>query len=537
MTLKTELLSKVNLLVKITVPLLLAVTFSSIFSNASGAAGGTYSTVGFAENASPSDSVFTTETQNTPSPLTPFSVISPAFVKSGYSFVEWNTQPDGLGVTYADGATYDFTSPLTLYAVWKVNAQSVTFEENAFTSDSVAFVQLASTPTALKSFATLSPAFANSGFDFLNWNTLPSGLGSSYSDGAIFSFSSPIVLYAIWQSIPSATISFSANGGFGSIGSVSGLVGTALNIPDPGALTRTGYVFDGWNSQAAGSGVFYSSGQQLLLSNSETLYAQWLPDTYTLHFDAQGGAAVSQINYTVGQPSLTLPITTRVGYAFTGWFSDATSGTLIGGGGAAFYPQSSGTLYSQWQADSVVISFDLAGASGSEAPLDGLFGQQVILPSSSSMVRSGYSFVGWNTAADGSGTAYLAGDTLPLSSSMRLSAQWKAVPTSKYFGAIAFRDNTSFTLTSKIQQQVLQLAQAVKRHGDVRVTLYGYATKSQSAALQYSLARRRALEVAKSLKVRLSALGVHTVVIVIAGEVLKTNAKSPPRNEVEAFVR
>ena len=153
------------------------------------------------------------------------------------------------------------------------------------------------------------------------------------------------------------------------------------------------------------------------------------------------------------------------------------------------------------------------------------------------MVRSGYRFVGWNTAANGTGTAYQAGDTLSLSTSMTLSAQWKAVPTSKYFGAIAFRDNTSFTLTSKNQRQVLQLAQAVKLHADVRVSLYGYATKSQSAALQYSLARRRALEVARLLKVRLSALGVHKVAIVIAGEVLKTSKKSPPRNEVEAFVR
>ena len=520
-----------------TVPILLAVTFSSIFGSAAGAAGGTYATVGFAENASPSDSVFTTETQNTPAALTPFSGISPTFVKSGYSFVEWNTQPDGLGVTYADGATYDFTSPLTLYAVWKVNAQSVTFEENASTNDSVTFVQLASTPTTLESFAALSPAFANSGFDFLNWNTLPSGLGASYSDGAIFSFSSPLVLYAIWQSKPSATVSFDANGGLGLIGSVSGLVGTAFNIPDAGSLTRSGYLFDGWNSQAAGSGISYGSGQQIFLSNSETLYAQWSPDTYTLQFDAQGGTAVSALNYTVGQPTLTLPTTTRVGYAFTGWFSDATSGTLIGGAGAAFHPYSSTTLYSQWEANSIVISFDLAGASGSEAPLQGLFGQQAILPSSSSMVRSGYRFVGWNTAANGTGTAYQAGDTLSLSTSMTLSAQWKAVPTSKYFGAIAFRDNTSFTLTSKNQRQVLQLAQAVKLHADVRVSLYGYATKSQSAALQYSLARRRALEVARLLKVRLSALGVHKVAIVIAGEVLKTSKKSPPRNEVEAFVR
>ena len=484
---------------------------------------------------------------------------------------------------------------------------TVTFFQNASPTDSVSAYQTGSTTQSLTLEKSLSVTFSKAGSTFAGWNTAQDGSGTTFEDGSSYSFAAQLALYAIWQSIPLDTLSFSANGGLGSVSSVSGLVGAALNIPGAGSMTRTGYVFDDWNSQAGGSGVPYGSGQQILLSNSETLYAQWSPNTYTLQFDAQGGSAVSDISYTVGQPalvlptpvqsgysflgwstspvgstmesstvspflsetlyaqwspntytlqfdaqggstvsdfnyvvgqpSLDLPTTTRVGYAFTGWFSAATSGTLIGGAGAAYRPLTSATLYSQWAPDSVVISFDLAGASGSAEALRGLFGQQVTLPSSTSMVRSGYRFTGWNTAVNGSGTAYLAGNTLTMSSSTTLFAQWAAVPTSRYFGAITFRDNTSYALTSTIQRRVLQLAQAVKRHGGVRVSLYGYATKSQSAALQHSLAWRRAFEVAKSLKVRLSALGLHKVTIVIAGEVLKANKTSSPRNEVEAFVR
>ena len=40
-------------------------------------------------------------------------------------------------------------------------------------------------------------------------------------------------------------------------------------------------------------------------------------------------------------------------------------------------------------------------------------------------VRKGYSFVGWNTAEDGSGTNYAAGDKIELSSPVTLYAQWK----------------------------------------------------------------------------------------------------------------
>ena len=40
-------------------------------------------------------------------------------------------------------------------------------------------------------------------------------------------------------------------------------------------------------------------------------------------------------------------------------------------------------------------------------------------------VRDGYSFEGWNTAADGSSTSYAAGDKVELSAPMTLYAQWK----------------------------------------------------------------------------------------------------------------
>ncbi|HUY43505.1 MAG TPA: InlB B-repeat-containing protein, partial [Acidimicrobiales bacterium] len=132
---------KLNSLAKVAMSLSLVVAISLIAGSAASMASGTYVTAAFAENASPSDLVYAQETQNTPSALTLFSALSPTLVKSGYSFVGWNTQPDGSGVAYADGAMYDFASPLTLYAVWNLNTQSVMFEENASTSDTVAFVQ------------------------------------------------------------------------------------------------------------------------------------------------------------------------------------------------------------------------------------------------------------------------------------------------------------------------------------------------------------------------------------------------------------
>jgi len=40
------------------------------------------------------------------------------FTYSGYTFTDWNTDANGSGTSYADGATYAFAASLTLYAQW-----------------------------------------------------------------------------------------------------------------------------------------------------------------------------------------------------------------------------------------------------------------------------------------------------------------------------------------------------------------------------------------------------------------------------------
>ena len=53
------------------------------------------------------------------------------FTWAGYSFNGWNTQADGLGTNYADGATYAFAADITLYAKWTaLPTHTVTFDAN-----------------------------------------------------------------------------------------------------------------------------------------------------------------------------------------------------------------------------------------------------------------------------------------------------------------------------------------------------------------------------------------------------------------------
>ena len=50
--------------------------------------------------------------------------------KTHYSFKGWNTQPDGLGVTYTAGASFTPTADITLYAKWGENPQyTITWDD------------------------------------------------------------------------------------------------------------------------------------------------------------------------------------------------------------------------------------------------------------------------------------------------------------------------------------------------------------------------------------------------------------------------
>lgn len=57
----------------------------------------------------------TTQVRSTPGALS-----SNTFTRSGMVFAGWNTKANGTGVSYGDGATYDFASHTVLYAQWAV---------------------------------------------------------------------------------------------------------------------------------------------------------------------------------------------------------------------------------------------------------------------------------------------------------------------------------------------------------------------------------------------------------------------------------
>jgi len=89
--------------------------------------------------------------------------------------------------------------------------------------------------------------------------------------------SANVTLYAVWNPSLQA-ITYSNNGGTGSISPTSGNTGSLINLSNGSGFTITGYIIASWNTAANGSGVSYTLGQSSLTMPAEgfILYAQWL---------------------------------------------------------------------------------------------------------------------------------------------------------------------------------------------------------------------------------------------------------------------
>ena len=351
--------------------------------------------------------------------------------RSGYSFIGWNTLADGSGTTRATNST--FTMPetdLTLYAIWSINAYTVYYNMNGGTGS------VTPQPGNYGSSVIVSTTVPTRvGYTFSGWNTLAPGNGSDYTGGGTLNIpASNLTLFAKWTAIM-YSVSFNANGGSGSPADVTGLTAgnnTALSVTIP---IQSGYVFNGWNTAVDGSGQTYSGGQNFVVPAANTvLYAQWVANTYEIIYNANGGAnapvpANGSTNATV---TLTSGSVTRSGYTHLGWStnSGATTATYYGPSNLSFViPAGNTILYAVWALADITLTYNINNGSGSTpSAVTDKYLETINLTPSSAFSRSGYTFTGWNTAADGSGSSYAdeASFVMP-NADKTLYAQWSAV--------------------------------------------------------------------------------------------------------------
>ncbi|MDR0688024.1 MAG: leucine-rich repeat protein, partial [Prevotellaceae bacterium] len=150
------------------------------------------------------------------------------------------------------------------------------------------------------------------------------------------------------------TLTFDAQSGTVSPTSKTVTSGVAVGaLPTP---TRSGYTFGGWYTQPNGAGTQYIENTVFSTSDNLTLYAKWTANnaaTYTLTFDAQEGT-VSTTSKTVtdGVAVGALPMPTRSGYTFGGWYTKTNGAGTQYTENTVFSASSNLTLYAKWTANS-----------------------------------------------------------------------------------------------------------------------------------------------------------------------------------------
>lgn len=384
----------------------------------------------------------------TQSSSTAASLTSNSFTRTGYNFSGWNTAANGSGTSYANQATFPFTSNTTLFAQWTAIPRTVSFDANGGTGSMSA--QGSSVSAALS-----QNAFTRSGYTFAGWNTAANGSGTAYANQATYSFTSNLTLYAQWTLI-TKSVTFDANGGSGSMAAQVGSSSTSLTA---NSFTRPGYTFSVWNTAANGSGTTYTDQAAYSFASDATLYAQWVAIPRTVTFNANGGVGSMTSHTSSAAASLFANAFTRSGYTFAGWNTSANGTGTSYVDQASFSFSSDQTLYAQWVAVPRILTLNGNGGSGSMSTQSSTVPSTI---SSNSFSRFGYTFAGWNTAADGSGTSYADQASFSFASDQTLFAQWAAVPKTVNFIA----NGGSGSMSSQLNASATSLiANAYSRSG------------------------------------------------------------------------
>ena len=343
---------------------------------------------------------------------------SGSLVKAGYTFAGWNTLANGLGTSYAVGASYSTEASLSLYAQWTANTLTVTYN-----SQSGSAITAGSTTTG--SSISASPGTpTRTGYTFTGWFTATSGgtaISFPYTHGQTANFT----LYAQWT-VMTFAVTFNGNGNTG--GSIPSAqtktYGVALTLAsNSGSLVKAGYTFAGWNTLANGLGTSYAVATSYALDASLTLFAQWSANSLTVTYDTQLGSSITAGSTTTGGSISSSPGTpTRTGYTFSGWFVASS------GGAAISFPYAHGqtssfTLYAQWTANSLTVTYDSQGGSAISAGSTSTGGS--ISTSPGTPTRTGYTFTGWFVASTG-GAAISFPYTHGQTAGFTLYAQWTA---------------------------------------------------------------------------------------------------------------
>lgn len=114
--------------------------------------------------------------------------------RTGHTFLGWSTDKNATTATYQPGGLYTSNSGATLYAVWKINTYTVSYDANG---GSGAPGSQTKTYGATLTLSKTKPTRTN--YNFKGWSKDKSATSPTYSAGGVYTEDAAVTLYAVWE--------------------------------------------------------------------------------------------------------------------------------------------------------------------------------------------------------------------------------------------------------------------------------------------------------------------------------------------------
>ncbi|MEE0921879.1 MAG: InlB B-repeat-containing protein, partial [Paludibacteraceae bacterium] len=178
--------------------------------------------------------------------------------------------------------------------------------------------------------------------------------------------------------------------------------GTGVNYGDNNSSQ------DGWGYVTATTTGTLANGNKCIFTFNSADKTINITRLYTIKYDGNGS--------TTGVPSehdkkhgtntaLSSSTPTRTGYTFAEWNTKADGSGTNYAKGATYSANADVTLYAKWTAHTYTVAFNANGGTGTMSNQNFTYGTAKNL-TANTFTRTGYTFAGWNTKADGTGTSY-----------------------------------------------------------------------------------------------------------------------------------
>ncbi|MCI8494426.1 MAG: InlB B-repeat-containing protein, partial [Lachnospiraceae bacterium] len=384
-------------------------------------------------------------------------VLSSGNLKYGdYTFVEWNTKPDGSGTGYQPGDKFTIEGDTDLYAIFagksEVSANFYSGGAGQFETKTIEILN----PGAGDKQIEAPQLKAMDGWTPVGWDESRTGYTGGIKAGSQITLTQNKDYYGVYKK--DVTLSYRAEGVnrvpskqkkqcYSNVHEqISQKQGEFTIAEGP---ERDGYIFKGWNTSEDGTGTLYQGGDSLTSDVDVTLYAVYERALVANFYSGSAGKkevksvllAEGVVSGTITAPDL-LPIE---GWEAVGW-DDRTDQYLGETAPGSEITLTENVNYYGIYKRNITLSYMAEGVEGiPEAQTaecranihDKLTVSSVEFTVAAGVTRPGYTFTGWNTKEDGTGVTYQEGESLLAETDIKLYAMYQKVLTVDFYSGKA----------------------------------------------------------------------------------------------------